>query len=77
MYSPMPGDGPFWVVWCPESGPPTKRHDRKTDAIAEARRLATNNPGRDFFVLCTVSRSRRMEPVETVEFDIFDAGVPF
>lgn len=76
MSSPT-DSGPFWVVWCPSYGPPTVRHARKSDAVSEARRLATNNAGRDFYVLCAVSVSRRMEPVETTDFDVFDAEIPF
>lgn len=66
----------FFVVWCPTAGEPTRRHTTQAAAQAEARRLASINPGQDFFVLAAVSRSCRAEPVETVHL-IDDFGVPF
>lgn len=41
----------FWMVWREES-PITKfRHYTKTDALNEAERLASANPGEVFYVL--------------------------
>jgi hypothetical protein len=42
---------PFWLVWQPESGPPTVRHETHSSAIAEAERLARAHTGRRFYVL--------------------------
>jgi hypothetical protein len=41
----------FWVVWQPESGVPTMRHETKQSAITEAERLARGTTGRRFYVL--------------------------
>lgn len=45
---------PFWAVWCPEHGPPTKYHLSKQSAETEAMRLAKHHPGKEFFVLMPV-----------------------
>lgn len=44
----------FWMVWCPQGGPPTVRHGSRESAEAEATRLAGKNPGREFFILKAV-----------------------
>lgn len=41
----------FYVVWCPQSGPPSVQHRSSKSALAEAKRLAALNPGKEFFVL--------------------------
>ena len=50
----------FWMVHCPELGPPSRRHDTEALARAEAERLALREPGKTFYVLvttCAVCRS--------------------
>jgi hypothetical protein len=42
---------PFWMVYGIGEGAPTARHDTEASAIAEASRLARNNPGVTFCVL--------------------------
>ena len=42
---------PFWLVWQPESGSPSIRHETKQAAITEAERLARAHAGRRFYVL--------------------------
>lgn len=43
---------PFWLVWSPTGKTsPSKRHDLKEEAAAEAERLARANPGAEFYVL--------------------------
>ena len=69
----------FWVVWCPNKsapncGAPTVRYTHSDDARKEARRLATENRGKQFFVLQAQSVSRWPEPeVQTEDLD----EVPF
>lgn len=55
----------FFVVWNPAGRNPSYRHGSYSAAEREAKRLASMNVGEEFFVLCAVSRSRRMEPVQT------------
>jgi hypothetical protein len=66
---------PFYVVWNPK-GPhsPRERHSAMHLAEAEAERLAVQNPGQDFYVLATVSRTRTTKPIEV---ERFDPDIPF
>ena len=41
----------FWYIWNLEGQPPRYRHCSEHDAIAEANRLARDNPGQYFIVL--------------------------
>lgn len=64
---------PFWVVWSPQSGPPTVTHASPQEARREAERLANNNPGRSFHVLrleatCSSNRFQWQEAEEYVPF---------
>lgn len=46
---------PIYLVWCPQtSNVLTVKHDTFTGARFEARRLAEQTPGNDFFVLRAV-----------------------
>jgi hypothetical protein len=65
----------FWVVWCPQSGPPTYRHETEEGAMAEARRLAGQCPGREFIVL----RALASVQTQTVVVDRLwaDGEIPF
>ncbi len=47
--------GKFWFVWNPHGRNPSHMHATKDNAINEARRLATQNPGHDFIVLKSVA----------------------
>lgn len=42
---------PFWVVWNPAGRTPTFKHYDQAEAVREAERLATANPGQKFIVL--------------------------
>lgn len=66
----------FHIVWNPK-GPhaPRERHFSQGDAEKEARRLALDHPGQDFFVMMAVARFRATEPVEVERFDT--DGIPF
>ena len=67
---------PFYIIWNPKgSAPPKYQHAILGDAEKEARRLAIENPGNDFFVMASHSRSKAIEPIEVEYYDI-DA-VPF
>ncbi len=67
--------GTFFVVWQPESGNPTYRHETYQQAKTEAERLADCSPRREFYVLQAVSKSAKVS-VMTVQLD--DDGVlPF
>ena len=50
----------FYVVWQPEHGAPRIRHESLLEATYEAERLASINPGKDFFVLHAVAVSRNV-----------------
>ena len=54
----------FWVVWSPEGGTPTKKHMSSTDAKIEARRLVSDHPEQEFFVLKAECRYRRLNEIE-------------
>lgn len=64
----------FWLVWNPAGSNPGYRHESRSGALAEAERLASMNPGSEFYVLCAVTRSKRPPMVETTV--LFD-GIPF
>lgn len=49
--------------------PPTFIHERRESAIAEAERLARENPGQLFHVCESVLAKRKVD-IETVEFDV-------
>lgn len=54
---------PFWMIWRPAFGPPTRKHPTKADALAEAVRLATANPGAEFYVLQCIGSATLPRPV--------------
>lgn len=56
----------FWVVWQPESGAPTYRHDSLESAQREAERLAEASQTREFYVLEAMSVSKKVT-VQTVD----------
>lgn len=66
----------FWLVWCPDTGAPTYQHKTHESATREARRLASNNPGKRFIVLQALERVERADPVTVVRYDEPDE-VPF
>jgi hypothetical protein len=66
----------FYIVWNPK-GPhaPRERHSSQSAAEREARRLALEHPGQDFFTMMADARFRATEPVEVERFDT--DGIPF
>lgn len=67
---------PFWLVWNPDGNMPRHRHASFMDAETEAKRLARNNPGQEFFVLRPVSATVKSDVV-TRRFQPSDCEIPF
>jgi hypothetical protein len=57
-------EGPFWLIW--GKGAPSVRHTTEGVALAEAKRLAQQDPGQEFFVVRAVKRVK-MSGVEVVD----------
>lgn len=53
----------FWMVWAPQGHAPTKKHQTREAAEAEAERLATMHIGQSFFVLKSVCGMRAVKPL--------------
>lgn len=70
---------PFWIVWSPEgSRPPRYRHNSVNTAEAEARRLAAEHPGQDFYVARIIGRAQMPQGVSYVYHEgALDMDVPF
>ena len=49
---------PFWVIWSPQGGNPIVKHNTQPEAVAEAERLALQHPGREFYVLAAIARTK-------------------
>lgn len=69
-------DSKFWVVWQPESGSPTHRHESLESATAEAERLAECAPRRQFYVLEAICVSKKVS-VMTLPLVDFHEELPF
>jgi hypothetical protein len=52
----------YYVVWAPEFGPPSRRHEFIGPAKSEAERLAKLNPGTKFHVLEAKGLAKVEEP---------------
>lgn len=63
----------FWMVWCPHGHSPTVRHATRTKAANEAKRLARENPDREFYVLEAQERFQ----VETLRRTVLVHPIPF
>ena len=61
----------FFVVWSPGRGVPVVRHPSFNVAKDEARRLAKQQPGDEFFVLAAIGRAQLPDPVDWAQ--TFDA----
>ena len=51
----------FWIVWCPQAGPPTVQHPSRALAEVQGKRLAQQHPGQNFYVLEAMSLFRGIE----------------
>jgi hypothetical protein len=51
---------PFYLVWAAGRGAPVVKHETQGKAEKEAERLASLNPGDDFYVLQPVMRLREV-----------------
>ena len=70
----MKEQSPFCLVWNPDREmPKRKQHDQET-ATTEAKRLARQNPGEEFFVLICAARVVHGETI-VEQFDLDE--VPF
>lgn len=65
-YSPA---APFWLVWNEDGYPPRFQHPTQEAAQAEAARLASENAGTKFHVLCPVSTISTSTEIVGVRFD--------
>lgn len=65
---------PFWMVQ--GAGPATVRHSTRQLAEMEARRLARENPGHEFYVMEAVAGHRKIN-VERIEFRGDDEDIPW
>jgi len=63
----------FWMVWCPQGNPPKAKHYNLDSAVSEAKRLAAQNPGREFVVLQSVGVAKRVD----VDFTRHEHPLPF
>lgn len=64
----------FWFVFNPQGEKPTFRHFAESLAIAEAERLASENPGNTFIVLHSVC-SRKVGKIEKTQY--MPSQIPF
>ena len=60
----------FWAVWRKNGGgAPTKKHETKDEALAEAQRLATQSNDAYFVLEAIGIVAPKVAPVEYTEFD--------
>jgi len=57
----------FWMVWNPQVAhpPPMAKHHKRSEAIAEAERLAMKCPGSSFYVLEAIEL-RRVDSMQRI-----------
>lgn len=60
---------PFWLVWNESGYPPMFKHPSQEAANTEAARLASENPGTQFHVLCPLATISTSTDVVGVRFD--------
>ena len=58
-------NAPFWLVWNPQGHSPQYQHSSTHSAEAEAKRLARNNPGQEFYVLAPIAKLVKQDVEET------------
>lgn len=71
----------FWMVYGLGSGRPTYRHETEDSAVEEAKRLARQCPGVDFFVLESTHRVKKYDvdvtKIGSIRGSVLDDGIPF
>ncbi len=67
---------PFWVVWNPIHGLPRVQHSSEEAAVNEAKRLARNNKGQNFYVLAA-SHHVIVDPVNVTRISAGTAQRPW
>ena len=72
---PPPSSLPFWIVWCPNAGAPSRMHPSEQDASDEAYRLSKMHPDRVFTVLRSQFDIRQVY-VETRPYKVVHGGQP-
>jgi hypothetical protein len=61
----------FWMIYGIGQKEPTMRHSSYEDAEHEAKRLARNNPGTEFYILISVAKAKKVD-VEIQKFGVWD-----
>lgn len=64
----------FFMVWSPQGGEPSRKHDTLREARSEANRLARLHPDQDFIILESLERRRTTNPILVVEHE---SPIPF
>ncbi|WP_262773423.1 hypothetical protein [Acinetobacter bereziniae] len=64
----------FYIVWNKQGGNPTYKHDSQESAEQEATRLAKQNIGQKFHVLCSLCTFEVPEPVIKT---VYENDIPF
>lgn len=68
----------FWMIYGNGQGAPTMKHASRDDAEREAKRLARNNPGVQFYVLQTIAIAEKHDVSFTwLNRRDLDAEIPF
>lgn len=71
---------PFFLIWNPSRGAPTVKQATYPIAEAEAKRLARQAPGEEFFILAAVARVEKIDVGVTrfeIDPDMHDDEIPF
>lgn len=68
-----------FYVWCPDGQRPTVCHNALHKAVAEAERLARNNPGKQFIVLRALGSAMTEQPgkFKPSYVDVYGDDIPF
>ncbi len=71
----MADQAKFWLVWSPQGDrSPSHRHSTAVAARREAERLASQHPGKSFFVVESVGFARKVDVAWT---DTNETEIPF
>ena len=67
----------FWLVWTPNGYPPMFKHATQEAATAEAQRLARNYTNQCYYVLETMSVSRKEDVITEDCHPDVEENLPF